>query len=71
MARERINSPIPSYIYMHSEMEAVESLGENMLDSAPFSLSMKDIKVDEVLVLQPKVRSQNSTSESPREDKET
>lgn len=47
MARES-NSPIPSYICMHSEMEAVESLGENMLDSALFPLSMKDIKVDEV-----------------------
>lgn len=69
LARERNNSPIPSYIYMNSEMEAVESLEENMLDSAPFPLSMKDIRVDEVLVLQPEARSQNSTSESPREDK--
>lgn len=54
---------------MHSEMEAIESLEENMLDSAPFTLSMKDIRVDEVLVLQPEARSQNSTSESIREDK--
>lgn len=50
-------------------MEAIESLEENMLDSAPFTLSMKDIRVDEVLVLQPEARSQNSTSESIREDK--
>lgn len=60
-----------SYISMHPEIEAVELLGDNMLDPIPFPLSMKDIKVYVILVLQPKARQQNSTCGSQREGKDT
>lgn len=69
--RGRGNSPMSSYISMHPEIEAVELLGDNMLDPIPFPLSMKDIKVYVILVLQPKARQQNSTCGSQREGKDT
>lgn len=62
---------MPSYIYMHAEIETVESLGENILDPSPFPLSMKDIKVYVVLVSQPEARLQSNTFGSLREDKDT